>query len=74
MATSVDDVTEAMKDVVDPEHQFSGVEGLGEIIIGAGFETGDAAVGFRAGGQQNDWRFNILLTGFSNQRQTIQLW
>ena len=38
----------------DPEQEFLGLEGLGEVVVGAGLETGDAVLRGAAGGEEQD--------------------
>ena len=44
----------------EAEDEFVGLEGLGEVIVGAGFEAGDAVLGGAAGGEQEDRHVGAL--------------
>ena len=45
------------QDSADPCNQFSGIERLGEVVVGADFETHDAIDGVAASGEQQDGKF-----------------
>ena len=42
------------QDAVDAQQQFAGIERLGEVVVRAGFEPGNAAFGLRPRGQHQD--------------------
>ena len=44
----------AAQDVVDAQDQLARIERLGQIVVGAGFQPGDAAVGLRQRRQHQD--------------------
>ena len=50
----------AAKHGAEAEDEFVGLEGLGEIIIRAGFEAGDAVFGGAAGGEKEDGHVGAL--------------
>jgi hypothetical protein len=60
----------AFQDIVDAQHQFARLERLGEIVVGAGFKAGDAALAFRARGQQHDGHVQRLAQAL-DQRHAV---
>ncbi|MCY1242320.1 hypothetical protein D9M72_552730 [compost metagenome] len=44
----------AAQDIVDAQHQFARLEGLGQVVVGAGFQALDAGVRFRQRRQHQD--------------------
>ena len=44
----------AFEDGLDPQHEFLRAEGLGEVVVGPGFESLDAVLGLGAGGEHDD--------------------
>src|SRR5262249_26646525 len=43
-----------LQDVADAQHQLARLEGLGEIVVGAALEAGDAVLGLGHRGQEED--------------------
>src|SRR5260221_6237067 len=50
----------ALQDVADAQHQLARLEWLGEIVVGAALEPGDAVAGLGHGGEQQDRRAQRL--------------
>ena len=46
----------AAQDRVDPQEEFLGLEGLGEVVVGPGLEPRDAVGGVALGGEKQDRR------------------
>src|SRR3546814_9211898 len=49
---------------VDAQHQLARLEGLGQVVVGAGLEAGDAVLGLAHGGQQQDRHGAFPAQGF----------
>ena len=57
----------------EPSHEFLELEGLGQIVVSAGFEFVDALVDARQIGEEEDRRGDAFRPQERNDRKTVQL-
>ncbi|MNZ77717.1 hypothetical protein D3C78_962720 [compost metagenome] len=60
----------APQDVVDAQDEFARIEGLGEIVVRARFQPGNARIRLRTGGQKDD-RHGFVLVQRAGQRKPV---